>query len=136
MGKTARKEGDVFSKETRLIDAKSIKGPRAVFGELYPDPIRVVSIGKKVEDLLANPDNEDWLSISVELCIGTHISNTREAKAFTLLSEKGIAKGVCRVTTVLDYAFRAMELASSLEQEINEASRTDALDLLNRQRLP
>ncbi|XP_073314495.1 alanine--tRNA ligase-like [Primulina huaijiensis] len=117
---------DVFSKETRLTDAKSIKGLRAVFGEVYPDPVRVVSIGKKVEDLLANPDNEDWLSISAELCGGTHMSNTREAKAFALLSEEGIAKGVRRVTAVtLDYAFRAMELASSLEQEINEASKTE-----------
>ncbi|XP_073118848.1 alanine--tRNA ligase [Henckelia pumila] len=117
---------DVFAKETRLTDAKSIKGLRAVFGEVYPDPVRVVSIGKKVEDLLANPDNEDWLSISVELCGGTHMSNTREAKAFALLSEEGIAKGVRRVTAVtLDYAFRAMELASSLEEEINEASGTE-----------
>lgn len=57
---------------------------------------------------------------------GTHISNTREAKAFALLSEEGIAKGIRRVTAVtLDYAFKAFELASSLEQEINEASKTE-----------
>lgn len=57
---------------------------------------------------------------------GTHISNTREAKAFALLSEEGIAKGIRRVTAVTtDYAFKAMELASSLEQEVNEASETE-----------
>ncbi|KAL6576680.1 hypothetical protein OROMI_010956 [Orobanche minor] len=56
----------------------------------------------------------------------THISNTREAKAFALLSEEGIAKGIRRVTAVtLNYAFKAFELASSLEQEINEASKTE-----------
>ncbi|KAL6513688.1 hypothetical protein OROHE_019548 [Orobanche hederae] len=119
-------EFDVFAKETKLADAKRINGLRAVFGEVYPDPVRVVSVGRKVEDLLANPEYEEWKSISAELCGGTHISNTREAKAFALLSEEGIAKGIRRVTAVtLNYAFKAFELASSLEQEINEASKTE-----------
>ncbi|KAH6815377.1 Alanyl-tRNA synthetase [Perilla frutescens var. frutescens] len=121
-----RAELDVFSKETKLADAKRVNGLRAVFGEVYPDPVRVVSVGRKVDDLLANPESEEWLSISAELCGGTHISNTREAKAFALLSEEGIAKGIRRVTAVtLDYAFKALELASSLEQEINEASKAE-----------
>ncbi|XP_057774070.1 alanine--tRNA ligase-like [Salvia miltiorrhiza] len=119
-------ELDVFAKETKLADAKRVNGLRAVFGEVYPDPVRIVSVGRKVEDLLANPESEEWLSISAELCGGTHISNTRDAKAFALLSEEGIAKGIRRVTAVtLDYAFKAFELASSLEQEINEASKTE-----------
>ncbi|KAA8534635.1 hypothetical protein F0562_032106 [Nyssa sinensis] len=119
-------ELDVFAKEAALVDAKRINGLRAVFGEVYPDPVRIVAIGQKVEDLLANPENEEWLSISAELCGGTHISNTREAKAFALLSEEGIAKGIRRVTAVTtDCAFKAMELASSLEQEVNEASKTE-----------
>ncbi|KAL9164220.1 hypothetical protein ABFS82_06G091000 [Erythranthe guttata] len=116
-------ELDVYSKETKLDDAKRIYGLRAVFGEVYPDPVRVVAIGRKVEDLLSKPENEEWASISTELCGGTHISNTREAKAFALLSEEGIAKGIRRVTAVTtDYAFKALELASSLEQEVKEAS--------------
>ncbi|CAK9156360.1 unnamed protein product [Ilex paraguariensis] len=94
--------------------------------EVYPDPVRVVAIGRKVEDLLSDPQSEEWLSISAELCGGTHISNTREAKGFALLSEEGIAKGIRRVTTVtLDYALKAAELASSLGQEANEASKTE-----------
>jgi alanyl-tRNA synthetase len=122
--------------------------------QVYPDPVRVVSIGRKVEDLLANPENEEWLSISAELCggivlynditsvlacfkflvdsdfikiiAGTHITNTREAKAFALLSEEGIAKGIRRITAVTtDGAFKAMELAHSLEQEVDEASKAD-----------
>jgi hypothetical protein len=38
--------------------------------QIYPDPVRVVSVGCKVEDLLANPESEEWLSISTELCGG------------------------------------------------------------------
>lgn len=58
--------------------------------------------------------------------LGTHISNTREAKAFALLSEEGIAKGIRRITAVTtDSAFKAMELASSLEQEVDETSKTE-----------
>ncbi|XP_058206475.1 alanine--tRNA ligase [Rhododendron vialii] len=121
-------ELDVFAKEATLTDAKRINGLRAVFGEVYPDPVRVVSIGRKVEDLLADPENEEWLSVSAELCGGTHISNTREAKAFALLSEEGIAKGIRRVTAVTtDFAFRAMELASSLEQDVNETSKAEGI---------
>ncbi|KAI3472519.1 hypothetical protein Pfo_028013 [Paulownia fortunei] len=127
-------ELDVFSKETRLVDAKCINGLRAVFRKesffklfiIYPDPVRVVAIGKKVEDLLANPENEEWLFISAELCGGTHITNTRDAKALALLSEEGIAKGICRVTAVtMDCAFKAVELAASLDREVNEASKTE-----------
>lgn len=38
--------------------------------QVYPDPVRIVSIGQKVGDLLADPENEEWLSISAELCGG------------------------------------------------------------------
>ncbi|KAK9149863.1 hypothetical protein Scep_008620 [Stephania cephalantha] len=114
---------DVFAKEVTLADAKRIVGLRAVFGEVYPDPVRVVAIGTSVDDLLANPDNPGWLSISTELCGGTHITNTREAKAFALLSEEGIAKGIRRITAVTtDFASKAKELALLIGQEITEAS--------------
>ncbi|XP_042468091.1 alanine--tRNA ligase-like [Zingiber officinale] len=119
-------ELDVYANEVTLPAAKRINGLRAVFGEIYPDPVRVVSIGRKVEDLLQDPDNKEWLSISTELCGGTHISNTREAKAFALLSEEGIAKGVRRITAVTtECAFKALELASSISAEISEASKSE-----------
>ncbi|KAL5552999.1 hypothetical protein UlMin_040400 [Ulmus minor] len=120
----------VSAKEATLEDAKRINGLRAVFGEVYPDPVRVVAIGKKVEELLADPENDEWSSISAELCGGTHIQNTREAKAFALLSEEGIAKGIRRITAVTtDVALQAMELAKSLEQEINDASKEEGSSL-------
>ena len=55
---------------------------------------------------------------------GTHISNTRDAAAFALISEEGIAKGVRRITTITaECASQAMKLASSIETDINEASK-------------
>ena len=45
----------VFAKESPLALAKSVAGLRAMFDETYPDPVRIVSVGKSVEDLLADP---------------------------------------------------------------------------------
>ncbi|XP_062112959.1 alanine--tRNA ligase [Humulus lupulus] len=124
---------DVFSKEVNLADAKRINSLRAVFGEVYPDPVTVVAIGKKIEDLLADPENDEWSSISAELCGGTHISNTKEAKAFALLSEEGIAKGIRRITAVTtDMASEARELANSLEKEVDDASKEEGSSLEKR----
>ncbi|ESQ30458.1 hypothetical protein EUTSA_v10011205mg [Eutrema salsugineum] len=126
VNKQIKDELDVFSKESVLSEAKRIKGLRAVFGEVYPDPVRVVSIGRRVEDLLADPENDEWSSLSSEFCGGTHITNTREAKAFALLSEEGIAKGIRRVTAVTtECAFDALNTASLLEKEAEDAFKAE-----------
>lgn len=58
--------------------------------------------------------------------IGTHITNTREAKAFALLSEEGIAKGVRRITAVTtESALKAMEQADLLLKEVDDASKIE-----------
>lgn len=54
--------------------------------------MRVVSIGKPVEELLANPTDPSNRQYSIEFCGGTHLKQTGEARAFALLSEEGIAK--------------------------------------------
>ena len=46
----------VFAKESPLALAKSIVGLRAMFDETYPDPVRIVSVGKTVDELLADPN--------------------------------------------------------------------------------
>jgi alanyl-tRNA synthetase len=35
--------------------------------QVHHDPVRAISIGQKVEDLLANPENKEWLLVSAEL---------------------------------------------------------------------
>jgi alanyl-tRNA synthetase len=87
----------VYTKVVPLASAKTISTLRAVFGETYPDPVRVVSIGKKIEDLLADPTNPEFADTSVELCGGTHMKDTSEAKVFVLVEEAGIAKGIRRI---------------------------------------
>lgn len=63
-----------------------------MFGEAYPDPVRIVSIGIPVEDLLADPQNPDNRQYSIEFCGGTHLANTNACTAFALVSEEGVAK--------------------------------------------
>jgi len=92
----AMREDDFVDQEA----ARKINTLRAVFGEKYPDRVRVVSIGVPIEDLLAAPDNPEWMNYSVEFCGGTHVSNTREIEAFCLIGEEGVAKGVRRVVGV------------------------------------
>ena len=75
-----------------LKEAMSINGLRAVFGEQYPDPVRVVAVGNKVADMVAAPNKDDWLTGSVELCGGTHIKNTKEAHGFALVNEEASAR--------------------------------------------
>lgn len=59
----------VYSEEVPLDKAKEISGLRAVFGEVYPDPVRVVSVGISVADLLANPKAEETnAQYSIEFC--------------------------------------------------------------------
>jgi alanyl-tRNA synthetase len=68
----------VYAKDVALKVAREILGVRAVFGETYPDPVRVVSVGVPVEDLLQNVKALDWRKVSVEFCGGTHVANTSE----------------------------------------------------------
>uniref|UniRef100_A0A8P4G1X0 alanine--tRNA ligase n=1 Tax=Dicentrarchus labrax TaxID=13489 RepID=A0A8P4G1X0_DICLA len=59
----------VYAMEAPLAQAKAIQGLRAVFDETYPDPVRVVSIGIPVEDLLKDPDSAAGSLTSIEFCV-------------------------------------------------------------------
>ncbi len=76
-----------------LSDAKKLPGVRAVFGEKYPDPVRVLVIG-------ADKPEEATADQSVEFCGGTHLRHTGQAGFFKVVSQEAVGKGIRRVTAV------------------------------------
>ncbi len=94
-----------------LTEAKQIAGVRAVFGEKYPDPVRVVRIG--------NPDGTiAEQGYSVEFCGGTHLARSGEAGLFRILSQEAVGKGIRRITAVAgELALRHTHRISTLLDE-------------------
>ncbi|GME97880.1 unnamed protein product [[Candida] boidinii] len=114
----------VYSKPVELELAKEIKGLRAVFGETYPDPVRVVSVGIPVEDLLSNPSNEEWENYSIEFCGGTHVAKTNDIKKFVITEENGIAKGIRRIVALSGTeAFEAQRIANEFNSLLDSIDK-------------
>ncbi|XP_027859588.1 alanine--tRNA ligase, cytoplasmic [Xiphophorus couchianus] len=90
----------VYAMEAPLAEAKAIQGLRAVFDETYPDPVRVVSIGIPVQELLDDPNSPAGSLTSIEFCGGTHLQNSAHAAPFVIVSEEAIAKGIRRIVAV------------------------------------
>jgi len=94
------KQMQVFTQVVPLSVAMEINGLRAVFGEAYPDPVRVVSVGVDLPTVLAGPSDPRWMDYSVEFCGGTHLRNTSDAMACCVVEEGGIAKGIRRISAI------------------------------------
>uniref|UniRef100_U3ILW3 Alanine--tRNA ligase n=1 Tax=Anas platyrhynchos platyrhynchos TaxID=8840 RepID=U3ILW3_ANAPP len=107
----------VYAKDCSLAAAKAIQGLRAVFDETYPDPVRVVSIGIPVEELLADPSGPAGSITSIEFCGGTHLQNSGHAGHFVIVSEEAIAKGIRRIVAVTGAeARKALRKVDSLKK--------------------
>jgi len=120
----------VHAAELPLEFAKSIHGVRAVFGEKYPDPVRVVSIGARIDDIANDPDNAQWSDYSIEFCGGTHLRDTADAKHFVITHEGALAAGVRRINAITGVpAIAAQQMGNNfLEQVCNlEQLEGDAL---------
>jgi len=108
----------VYSKVVPLGQAKTIQGLRAVFDEVYPDPVRVVSVGIPVEDLLQDPDGHGGLVASVEFCGGTHLRRSDHIGEFVIVTEEAIAKGIRRMIAVTgSEANKALHRTKVLEDQ-------------------
>lgn len=115
---------EVYAKDVPLATAREIRGVRAVFGETYPDPVRVVSVGVPVEDLLTDVKNEKWEKVSVEFCGGTHVKQTGEIKELIILEESGIAKGIRRIVAVTGQeAYDVQREAADFEQLLDRLEK-------------
>ncbi|MBQ0011629.1 MAG: alanine--tRNA ligase [Clostridiales bacterium] len=83
----------VHTDEMNLKDVAET-GAMALFGEKYKDVVRVVSMGKGT----SGDNKEDFKkAFSVELCGGTHVSNTAQISRIKILSESGVAAGIRRI---------------------------------------
>jgi alanyl-tRNA synthetase len=113
----------VYAEPSPLHVARGISGLRAVFGETYPDPVRVVSIGEPVQELLDNPANPAWGELSVEFCGGTHVTTTAIIGDFAIISEEAVAKGIRRIVAITgDAAEGAAITADAFAARVKDAS--------------
>ncbi len=119
----------VDARECSLDLAQQFTGVRAVFGERYPDPVRVVSIGASIDDLTATPTG-DWIGASIEFCGGTHLASTQGITDFVLTQEQGLAAGIRRVVAVTgDAAASLRSTGEALLQRVDAANAADDADL-------
>ncbi len=79
-------------------------GATMLFGEKYPDTVRVVSAG----------------SFSKELCGGTHLDNTAGVGLFKIVGEESIAAGTRRITALT--GLRALESIQRLQAILRHAA--------------
>ena len=114
----------VYAKDVSLQEASKITGIRMVFGESYPDPVRVVSIGINVDKLVSEPENPQWLNYAIELCGGTHSLSIGELERFVITQETTKAKGTRRIFAITGSCAVESEVFEKLLQE-----RLDDLDL-------
>ena len=99
-----------------IAEAKE-KGAVAMFGEKYGAEVRVI----------------DFPGVSMELCGGTHVSNTAEIGAFKIISEAGVAAGVRRIEAVagnaiLDY----LNVRDRVVKELGERFKAKPEELIDR----
>ncbi|GHT41370.1 alanine--tRNA ligase [Planctomycetales bacterium] len=91
-------DGDI--QEMSIEEARKT-GAMMLFGEKYPEKVRVVKFGE-----------------SIELCGGTHLTNTSQVGFFKIISEESVSAGTRRITalTGLKAAEKALHDSAILQQ--------------------
>jgi len=104
----------ISARQVPLAEARQIAGVRAVFGEKYPDPVRVVSVG------VADPVKDADETSLVEFCGGTHVQRTGQIGFFKIVSEESVAKGIRRITAVTGH--EAVRYVQRMDEAVRSAS--------------
>ncbi len=99
-----------------LADAKA-KGAIAMFGEKYGSEVRVLDVP----------------GVSMELCGGTHVSNTAEIGLFKIISESGVAAGIRRIEAIAGPAvLEYLNLRDSIVKELGDRFKVKPEEVLDR----
>jgi alanyl-tRNA synthetase len=103
-------EGAPVTWSTMPIAQARSAGAMALFGEKYPDNVRVVQMG----------------DYSRELCGGTHLENVGQVGLFKIVAEESVASGTRRITALvgkaaLDYVRQEEEILGDLSSQLRVA---------------
>ncbi|XP_062042184.1 alanine--tRNA ligase, mitochondrial isoform X1 [Lepus europaeus] len=111
----------VYVEEVALALTTRVPGLRSL-DEVYPDPVRVVSVGVPVAHAL-EPASQAALRTSVELCCGTHLLRTGAVGDLIITGERQLTKGTTRLLAVTgEQAQQAREVGQNLVQEVEAAA--------------
>ncbi|MGB1816035.1 MAG: alanine--tRNA ligase-related protein, partial [Rubripirellula sp.] len=98
-------EQPICWKTVPLAEAREA-GAMMLFGEKYPDPCRMVSMG----------------DFSHELCGGTHLTNTSQVKSFEVVVEESVSTGTRRIEALT--GTRAEEHRSETRELLDKVADT------------
>jgi alanyl-tRNA synthetase len=91
--------------ETIPLEKARAAGAMMLFGEKYPDPVRMVTMG----------------DFSRELCGGTHLNATHEVGAFEIVSEEGVSAGTRRIVALT--GVKARDYIERCRQSLDQAAQ-------------
>ncbi len=95
-------DGADINTSLKELDEARQAGAMALFGEKYPDRVRVVQMGE----------------FSIELCGGTHLANTGQVGLCKVIGDEPVAKGVRRITALT--GARALQRIRDTENLLNQ----------------
>ncbi|XP_045354372.1 alanine--tRNA ligase, mitochondrial isoform X1 [Leopardus geoffroyi] len=127
----------VYMEEVALARTAHVPGLRSL-DEVYPDPVRVVSVGVPVAEAL-DLASQAALQTSVELCCGTHLLRTGAVGDLVIVGERQLSRGTTRLLAVTgEQAQQAREVGQALAQEVGAAAERlsrGSQDVVEAQRL-
>ena len=101
--------------EMRKQEASKL-GAMMLFGEKYPDVVRVVKMGP-----------------SLEFCGGTHLKNVAQVGFCKIVAEESVSAGTRRITAYTGFeALKKIQEADAVETELASALRVPATEIVTR----